>query len=49
MRTVDMSDFTVGEDAFDAIPATLAKFGAKKIVLAGGKRALPSFAAPLTN
>ena len=44
MRTVDMSDYTVGEDAFDAIPATLEKFGAKKIVLAGGKRALAAAA-----
>lgn len=48
MRTVDMSDFTVGEDAFDAIPATLAKFGAKKIVLAGGKRALAAAAPGIT-
>ena len=44
MRTVDMSDFTVGDDAFDAIPETLAKFGAKKVVLAGGKRALAAAA-----
>lgn len=44
MRTVDMSDYTVGEDAFDAIPATLEKFGAKKIVLVGGKRALAAAA-----
>ena len=44
MRTVDMSDFTVGDDAFDAIPETLATFGAKKIVLAGGKRALAAAA-----
>lgn len=44
MRTVDMSDFTVGDDAFDAIPETLAKFGAKKVVLAGGERALAAAA-----
>ena len=40
MRTIDMSDFTVGDDAFDALPETLEKFGAASVVLAGGKRAL---------
>lgn len=44
MRTIDMSDFTVGDDAFDAIPETLAKFGARKVVLAGGTRALAAAA-----
>lgn len=44
MRTVQMSDYTVGEDAFDAIPATLTNYGAKRVALVGGKRALAAAA-----
>lgn len=40
MRTIQMSSYTVGEDCFNAIPAVLESFGAKKIVLIGGERAL---------
>ena len=44
MRTIQMSDYTVGEDAFDAIPETLASYGAKTVVLVGGERALAAAA-----
>ena len=40
MRTIQMSDYTVGEDAFDAIPTILESYGATKVVLVGGERAL---------
>lgn len=40
MRNIQMSDYTVGEDCFDAIPAALASYRAKSVVLVGGKRAL---------
>ena len=46
MRNIQMSDYTVGEDCFDAIPAALASYRAKSVVLVGGKRAL-SAAAPM--
>ena len=44
MRTIQMSDYTVGENAFDAIPETLASYGAKTVVLVGGERALAAAA-----
>lgn len=44
MRTIQMSSYTVGEDCFDAIPAALAPYRAKSIVLVGGRRALASAA-----
>ena len=44
MRTIQMSDYTSGEDAFDAIPEALASYGAKTVVLAGGERALAAAA-----
>lgn len=44
MRTIQMSDYTVGEDAFDAIPATLASYGATSVVIVGGTRALAAAA-----
>lgn len=44
MRTIGMSDYTVGEDCFDELPAALAEFGAKKVALIGGKRALAAAA-----
>lgn len=44
MRTIQMSDYTVGEDAFDAIPETLESYGATKVVLVGGERALAAAA-----
>ena len=40
MRTIGMSDYTVGEDCFDELPAALAEYGAKKVAIIGGKRAL---------
>ncbi|MBE6469981.1 MAG: iron-containing alcohol dehydrogenase family protein [Coriobacteriaceae bacterium] len=40
MRTIQMSDYTVGEDCFEAIPRILAQYGAKKVVLVGGENAL---------
>ena len=44
MRTIGMSNYTVGEDCFEAIPAALATYRAKKVVLVGGKRALAAAA-----
>ena len=44
MRTIQMSDYTVGEDCFEAIPEALAGYGAKKVVLVGGRRALDAAA-----
>lgn len=44
MRTIQMSDYTVGEDCFDAIPDVLARYRAKSVVLVGGKRALAAAA-----
>lgn len=44
MRTIQMSDYTVGEDCFDAIPDVLASFKAKSVVLVGGERALKAAA-----
>lgn len=29
MRTIGMSDYTVGEDCFDELPGALAEYGAK--------------------
>ena len=40
MRTIGMSDYTVGEDCFDELPGALAEYGASKVVIIGGKRAL---------
>ena len=40
MRTIGMSDYTVGEDCFDELPAALAEYGATKVAIIGGKRAL---------
>lgn len=40
MRTIGMSDYTVGEDCFDELPGSLAEFGATKVAIIGGKRAL---------
>ena len=44
MRTIEMSDYTVGEDCFEAIPETLASYGASSVVLVGGERALAAAA-----
>ena len=44
MRTIGMSDYTVGEDCFKEIPAALASFQATKVVLVGGERALAAAA-----
>ena len=48
MRTIGMSNYTVGEDCFKAIPAALATYRAKKVVLVGGKRALAAAAPGIT-
>lgn len=40
MHTIGMSDYTVGEDCFTELPAALAEYGAKKVVIVDGKRAL---------
>ena len=40
MRTIGMSDYTVGEDCFTEVPAALAEYGATKVAIIGGKRAL---------
>lgn len=40
MRTIEMSNYTVGEDAFEAIPDVLKQYGAHTVVLVGGERAL---------
>lgn len=40
MRTIGMSDYTVGEDCFTELPTALAEYGAKKVAIIGGKRAL---------
>lgn len=44
MRTIGMSDYTVGTDSFAAIPAILADYRARTVVLAGGTRALAAAA-----
>ena len=44
MRTIQMSDYTVGEDCFDAIPEALEAYGARTVVLVGGARALAAAA-----
>ena len=48
MRTIQMSDYTVGEDCFEAIPQALAQYGATKVVLVGGARALAAAAPQIT-
>lgn len=40
MRTIGMSDYTVGEDCFDELPGALAEYGATKVAIIGGIRAL---------
>ena len=35
-----MSDYTVGEDCFDELHGALAEYGATKVAIIGGKRAL---------
>lgn len=44
MRTVELSNYTIGEDCFDAIPEVLALHKAKKIMFIGGERALAAAA-----
>ena len=44
MRTVQMSNYTVGEDCFEAIPEALEAYGARTVVLVGGTRALAAAA-----
>lgn len=40
MRTIEMSNYTIGEDCFEALPDIMATHKATKIMLIGGKRAL---------
>ena len=44
MRTVQMSNYTVGEDCFEAIPEALEAYSARTVVLVGGTRALAAAA-----
>ena len=44
MRTIEMSNYTIGEDCFDALPEVLTSHKAKKVMLIGGKRALAAAA-----
>ena len=46
MRTIGMSDYTVGEDCFDELSGALAEYGAKKVAIIGGKRALAALQLP---
>lgn len=40
MRTIGMSDYTVGEDCFTKLPTALAEYGAKKVAIIGGQASL---------
>lgn len=44
MRTVQMGNYTVGEDCFEAIPEALEAYSARTVVLVGGTRALAAAA-----
>ena len=35
MRTIGISDYTVGEDCFTELPTALAEYGAKKVAIIG--------------
>ncbi len=48
MRTIEMSNYTIGEDCFEALPDVMAAYKAKTIMLIGGKRALAA-ASPLIH
>lgn len=53
MHTIEMSDYTFGQDCYKAIEPTCKSYGASKVVLIGGKRALaasaPKIKAALDN
>ncbi len=40
MKTIEMTDYSVGRKCYDEIPGVCTKYNAKKVVLVGGKRAL---------
>lgn len=40
MRTIEMSNYTIGEDCFEALPDIMATHKATKVMLIGGRRAL---------
>ncbi len=40
MKTIEMTNYSVGRKCYDEIPSVCAKYNAKKVVLVGGKRAL---------
>ena len=40
MRTIEMSNYTIGEDCFDALPSVLDAHKATKVMLIGGEHAL---------
>ena len=44
MRTVELSNYTIGDDCFDAIPEVLALHEVKRVMLIGGERALAAAA-----
>ncbi len=46
MRTIEMSNYTIGEDCFEALPDIMATHKATKVMLIGGRRALAA-ASPL--
>lgn len=41
MRTIGMSDYTVGEDCFDELHGALAEYGATKVAIIGGNEHWP--------
>ena len=48
MRTIGMSDYTVGEDCFDELPTALAEYGATKVSIIGaGMMTTPGVAAKM--
>lgn len=40
MKTIEMSNYSVGESCYNEIPSVCEKYNVKKVVLIGGKRAL---------
>ena len=40
MKTIEMSNYSVGESCYNEIPGVCEKYNVKKVVLIGGKRAL---------
>ena len=38
MKTIEMSNYSVGESCYNEIPSVCEKYNVKKVVLIGGKR-----------